>query len=87
MNRWDYIEFKDKFVLTAWLDEPIELGEDNIISKFTFNLPKHLNNGRYQMDWTTERVEQFVDIEFCEFLQISKENPYLCKKRKKNNYG
>ena len=61
LNQWDYVEFKDKFVLTAWLDEPIELGEDHIISKFTFNLPKHLNNGCYQMEWTTESVEQFVD--------------------------
>jgi len=32
-------------------------------------------------------INNYLLVELCEFLQISKENPYLCKKRKKNNYG
>ena len=61
LNKWDYVEFKDKFIITVKLEEPVELREDHIIFEFTFNLPKHLNNGHYQMDWTTERVEKFID--------------------------
>lgn len=61
LNKWDYVEFKDKFIITVKLEEPVELREDYIISELTFNLPKHFNNGNYQMDWTTERVEKFID--------------------------